>query len=486
MNNIRFVTRVTCLFVYCATAVSLPVSVSAETVPEKEAAPAPVPATADKSDTTTVQELLAAQRFTQCREYLEHEKARLSASDYNYWLAKSWLKEEQSDELRVTEEALKETGAAFSSRGSKTTLEDMPPKLRNAMTFINLAINASPQRSDLYRLRSEIYSFWNMDAPAIIDASKAIEVEPKNPGNYISRARAWYDGFMIKPSAIANGTDSQLRARLLDISKLLENEQNRAMKKEALSDINAAIELNSKEGHFYSFRSKILQSLEAARNDVLADQTRAIERDPQNAKYYHDRAYTWQWLTPPDFEKALSDADKAIELEPHQSSHRMLRADCLLALHRWDEVDAEYVILDKMCDGGWYSQQKADAKFAMGKLDEAIKIWELNKDSTSLTKAAYASLRLYDPDRAIKLCDRAFELEHGPQLQAHWIKALALADDGQNSLALKEARLTLKIAKDAYPSDFNYAPRFFPAVTKKEIEDFSKGYWCSKTAPPLK
>ncbi len=486
MNNIRFVTRVTCLFVCCATAVSLPISVGAETVLDKQtaqvkeaaSAPAVVPPSG-KTDSTTVQEMLAAQRFAQCREYLEHEKARLSASDYNYWLAKSWLKEEQSDELKKTEEAMKKAGDSFSSRGGKPTVEDMPPKLRNAMTSINLAIDASPKSANFYQLRSEIYSQWSMDVQAISDASKAIELEPKNGQQYLSRAAAWYAAFKIDLAEVAVCSDARLKERLLEIARLPDEKQHKAIMMKALDDINEAVRLNPKDAYCYCLRSKVIQSLGYRWKDVLNDQTRAIELDPKNARYYHDRAYTWQWLTPPDIKKALGDATKAVELEPGKASHREIRAMFLLQLKRWEALDAEYVVLDKMCDGFWYKQQKAEAKYAMGKVNEAVKIWESVTDScASLVSAAYGCMSLGDLENAMKLCDRAIALKEGPkgpQLHAHWLKAQALRVIGDDTQALKEGKEALAMAKTAHGADLNLRPSCVPSVTEVEIEDFCNG-----------
>jgi tetratricopeptide (TPR) repeat protein len=455
----------------------VPVSYSAENSAKKESSPT----AADKSVAASVENLLKQGGCRQCRELLDREKTRLSSTDFNYWYAKSWLKEAQFVEKAQQDLALKEEGVSFSSRSYHPFVEDMPVMLRDAMTCINLAIGDSSNRADLYGLRSEIYSQWHMDVSALTDATKAIELEPKNADHYVSRAAVWYDASGLKNSDVASCSDPQLKARLLAMTHMPEHNRCIALKKEALNDINAAMKLNPKDGYCYNFRSKVLQSMGDRWRDVLGDQTLAIELDPDNADYYHDRAYTWQWVSPPDINKALSDATRAVELEPNRATHRELRAVFLLQLKQWDALEAEYLVLDRMCDGGWYKQKKAEAKHAMGKMEDAVKIWETCKDSSSVIKAAYVCMSLGDLTRTMKLCDHALALDHGPQVQAHWLKAQALRVIGDESQALKEGEMALAMAKTAHPSDLDQAPRVVPAVTKTQIEDFCKSIKALKT-----
>lgn len=275
----------------------------------------------------SLQVMLDADKFCDVRNAVKKCK-QLSQLEKKYWLAKAWLREDQFDHERREEALLKENGVLFSSRDTNSTESEMTPKVTKALKCINEAIKEKTDDARFYILRSKAYEQSYMSSAAILDASKAIALDSGRAEAWEQRASVWYNhGQGMKEFEFAECADPVLKGRMLDISKMEDNTaQFVATKKEALADINKAIELDPKNAEFYSFRGRILNALGEPTEKELADETRAVFLDPKNPNYYYRRAFTWQFLNPPRFDKALEDANKAVELAPGVTEYRNLRA----------------------------------------------------------------------------------------------------------------------------------------------------------------
>jgi len=64
-------------------------------------------------------------------------------------------------------------------------------KVGEAITRMDFLIAAYPDKAELLVIRSSMYQDLNMNELALIDLSKAIEMEPKNPQHYVERAKLY-------------------------------------------------------------------------------------------------------------------------------------------------------------------------------------------------------------------------------------------------------------------------------------------------------
>lgn len=404
-----------------------------------------------------------------------------------YEMGKACLLEYEGEEERRVKELSQEFGVYFSSSSGNPNSDSMPKKLAAALKYANAAVRENPLNPDVYLLRSEIYEKWHMGEASILDAHKAILLAPGSARAYERRAEVWYsDGRGMKAERLGRCTDLAFKKKLVEISKLDFNTAQHARTfKEALSDINKAIALNPKEARFFSFRANISDAMHGSIQGQIADLTRAIALEPKNPYYYHQRAYLWQNESARDWNKSLSDCNKAVQLAPENSEYRSLRAHFLLNLGRFDEWEADYALLDRVCSGSWYRTQKADGKYVQGKIKEAVALWGQNKDSSDLLKAAYGCLTLGDLRRCISFCDRAGSGVGSDEIRSHYLKAIALDKMGNVSAALNEAEKALKFAKLAPAWRMKFGPFFVPEVSVAIIDEFCKSLRQNRGQAPV-
>ncbi len=80
-------------------------------------------------------------------------------------------------------------------------------------------------------------------------------------------------------------------------------------------------------------RAAQLISTAAINQDAINDYTTAIELTPDNASYWRRRAHAWNTANPPEAQKSIADATRAIELYPNHHigyAHRAIAYTLLL------------------------------------------------------------------------------------------------------------------------------------------------------------
>jgi tetratricopeptide (TPR) repeat protein len=108
---------------------------------------------------------------------------------------------------------------------------------------------------------------------------------------------------------------------------------------EALADFSRALELNPEEAAYYSNRSKAYFQLEKY-EEALADYSRAIELNPEEADYYSDRGRAYRQLK--KYEEALVDFNRALELDPELEWAYARRGLTYLWLRNEKQAIADY------------------------------------------------------------------------------------------------------------------------------------------------
>ena len=149
---------------------------------------------------------------------------------------------------------------------------------------------------------------------AINAFTKAIELEPKYTGAYITRGIA-YGELGNYRQAIENFK------KAIELNpELTEAYYNRGLAygslgnhRQAIEDYSKAIELNPKDEGTYNNRGATYGSLGNYRQ-AIEDYNRAIELNPKLTKAYYNRSITYYRLG--KYDQSIKDYNKAIELNP--------------------------------------------------------------------------------------------------------------------------------------------------------------------------
>ena len=210
--------------------------------------------------------------------------------------------------------------------------------------------------------------------------------------------------------------------------------------------------------------------LKAEYDKAIADYDKAIEIDPKYVEAYNDRGWVWHLKT--EYDKAIADYDRAIEIDP-------------------ENVDA-------YSDRGWVWQLKAEYDKAIADYDRAIEIDPTSTDAYSDRGLVWQLKAEYG--RAIADYNRATEIDT-ENVDAYgnrgWVwhlmgesdKAIADLDEAirldPEDCHLYHCRGIAWVAERQYKkavADFNEAIRLDP----KDCRSYASRAWLRATCPKRK
>jgi len=161
--------------------------------------------------------------------------------------------------------------------------------------------------SSLYSYRGYIFlAIKGNEDRAIVDYSKAIELDPKYADAYYNRGIAYK------------------RKGNLD---------------QAIADYSKAIELDPKLATAYNNRG-IAYRAKGNLDQAIADYTKAIELDPKNATAYNNRGIVY--AEQKKYDQAIADFSKAIELDPKYAFAYNNRGNAYSDQKKYDQAIADY------------------------------------------------------------------------------------------------------------------------------------------------
>jgi tetratricopeptide (TPR) repeat protein len=148
------------------------------------------------------------------------------------------------------------------------------------------------------------------------------------------------------------------------------------------------------------------------------DFSHAIELDPKNPWYWHERAYAFMQLR--DYANAIADHSKAIELDDRRADTRLRRGQCYLKLGRRSEAEADFSRAIELDATSWenhywravvHAQLHAPAE-ARADMAEAIRLCP--DDPDALNECAWhvgadAESPLFDAKLGVSLAERAIK-----------------------------------------------------------------------------
>jgi len=103
----------------------------------------------------------------------------------------------------------------------------------------------------------------------------------------------------------------------------------------AIENYTKAIEFDPDNAKYYSNRGASYHRIKKYEN-AIKDKSKAIELDPDNAKYYSNRGTSYNWQK--EYKKAIEDHSKAIELEPDKAKYYINRASNYNWLNEYEKA----------------------------------------------------------------------------------------------------------------------------------------------------
>lgn len=205
-----------------------------------------------------------------------------------------------------------------------------------AIMLCDQVLKLDDRISTAYNMKGIAYAEKKEYAKAIDCFNQAIELKPDDSGYVYNRAKMFY-------------------------------QSNRYQ--EALSDCNKAISLDARST-FYTLRAAIKQKLEDIPG-ALADVSKSIELDPNDAKSYFNRGLLKNNLG--DVRGAIEDYEKYIELDSSNAGVYNTLAYAYMKMERYDIAYSyvEKAILLTEGKDGCYIDTRGEILMSMGKLKEA-------------------------------------------------------------------------------------------------------------------
>lgn len=169
------------------------------------------------------------------------------------------------------------------------------------------AIEVNPLHSNPYYARGRAYYYKQDYDKAIADYTKAIEIDPQNASAYNNRGLAYY----------------------------YKTEYDKA-----IADYTKAVVINPKYAGAYNNRAFVYWNMKGEGDKAVVDYSKVIEINPKDAKAYYNRGFTY-YNNKREFEKAIIDFSKAIEIDPKYHGFYTFRALAYRAIGKNDLAEAD-------------------------------------------------------------------------------------------------------------------------------------------------
>jgi len=210
--------------------------------------------------------------------------------------------------------------------------------LNQAIADLGRAINANPKLTEAYLYRGLAYMKKNEIDKALNDYNKAIELNPKNEEAYYVRGLAYADK--------------------KDIDR-------------ALNDYNKAIELNPKYVQAYLNRSVINQA-KGNPEQIIADMGKVIEINPETPMAYYVKGAAY--ANENNMQQAISNYNEAIRLKPDYPEVYVDRALAYAYKDKIEQAKADPNSPTAYINIGINDLNKADYDRAIADCNKAIEI----------------------------------------------------------------------------------------------------------------
>jgi len=325
----------------------------------------------------------------------------------------------------------------------------------NAIAAFSSAIGQTTdteQLIDLYEGRGLSYMDLSNSEEAVKNYDEALEVAPDNPTLLSQRGWAYYIGGQAEPAiddfskAIELGVD--------DVRVYLQ----RAMAYRALGNYDSALaDLNTAIDKDENFLDALVERADLNTNygndyqTALTDITKAIELNPGNADHYILRGWIYMGLD--DKDRAIASFSRAIELYPQVTYVYTARAQAYRNMGDPEKAIADYdsaLALDPsssyiMEERGWTYMELDQPEEALDDFDRAI---TLNATQWSFFYGrGLAKMKLGDADEAIPDFTEAIQ-QFPDYADTYYNRGLAYAEEDEYTLAIVDFQDALNLEPD--------------------------------------
>ena len=224
-----------------------------------------------------------------------------------------------------------------------------------ALDDYTVAIRLDENNSIRYSDRADYFEYIKDYDNALLDFSKCLELEPENPTYYINRAGVYsvinkYDLALADYEKVFELTvDIYNKSRAINNRAILY--RNQGDYELAISEYTRAIEINTKEPLFFSNRAFInyyyLNNQEKALSDYNIAVALAKENDLNHINYTNNLSYYlmkradyFEYIK--DYDNAILDNTKIIELNSENVRYYFDRADVYISIKKYDLALADF------------------------------------------------------------------------------------------------------------------------------------------------
>lgn len=205
-----------------------------------------------------------------------------------------------------------------------------------AMAILNQAIEEYPHFAEGYYRRGISYYETQQLPEAQRDFRRAVQINPQNPYYWKDLAMACYVDEDVEGTLFAASQAVERHPKLTEAHLLLAaSQRDQGNFQAALEEVKIVLDLDSQCVEGWILLGFVQYHLDHLPEAVEAF-TRALERDPNHPMAWSGRAsvYTRQQ----EWEKALRDCRRAVELIPQQIRFHFHLVSLLCQLERWEEA----------------------------------------------------------------------------------------------------------------------------------------------------
>jgi tetratricopeptide (TPR) repeat protein len=327
------------------------------------------------------------------------------------------------------------------------------------------AIELDPGQAGAYHYRGRIFYSHNELAQAIADYNQAIELEPDDLEVYLDRGDAYYRSFVSaylnQEATYTNSRD--LREALADFEWYLmfappdapDQERVLALIEELRSELTLSDSLEA----LLDQRRIEAQLFEL--EQAVADYTRAITADPDDAEIYYKRGVAYAGLG--DHRRAVADYTSALEVSPDLIEAYVKRAEAYSGLGDQEQAIADYTRAIELAPNhslayaqrGQAYYDLAQHEQALSDFTSAIELDPANPDFVSpYLSRGWLYYLLENYERALADFNQVIELS--PTLQVYLMRAVVYGTSGQAEQATRDFELAIAQYEGEPVDAYNY------------------------------
>jgi tetratricopeptide (TPR) repeat protein len=190
--------------------------------------------------------------------------------------------------------------------------------LESALADFNSAIRLDPKKTDAYTLRGVIFGLQDQYKSALEDFSTAIELNAVDAFAYVMR------GYLYKQVGELERAKTDFNQALQLTGQSLDKSENRFIRgyiyfisdelDRAIEEFDQVGKSNSKLFPYVLQLRALIHDLRKNYDNAISDLGKAIDLQPDQAFFYASRASIYEEKD--DYDKAITDYSRAIKLEP--------------------------------------------------------------------------------------------------------------------------------------------------------------------------